>query len=290
MKKNQKVGVFGIVAVCMLCVLFSGSLLAAQNYPICKVDWVSEDTARLELRWKNPSNEPLMIAGWGLEEGNLRISYQKKGGGDFAVRTITVDKKAFPCPIRLVESSRIEEGKVLFTDYPKEAEKQKAISNLYYQGIISGYPDGTFGAEKNITRAEFSKILCEALNLPPQNKEAQNPFADISKSWAKPYILALYEKKLVNGKSDTVFDPNGKVTLGEVMALLDRSFYLYMAKAGTDKLPAHWSNQNYLQMKANKVVTTGEDIYRFYQPNRAATRMEVTLFFSRILTQRHDRR
>lgn len=286
----NKTGRMCLMMAFMLLILFSNALFAAENYPICKVEWLSEKEARLTLEWKNPSSAPLMIAGWGMEaDSTLRVSYQTKGGGDFATRTITVEQASFPCPIKLTESSKITEKKPLFADLPKEAEKQRAISNLYYQGILSGYPDGSFGAQKNITRAEFSKILCEALHLKPFNDEKNSPFKDIQKNWAKPYILALYEKGLVNGKTENTFDANGKVTLGEVMALLDRSFYLYSGKPATDRLAAHWSNENYLQMKGNKVVTAGDDIYQSYQPNRPATRMEVALFIARILTQKHDR-
>lgn len=35
-----------------------------------------------------------------------------------------------------------------------------AVLALADTGVINGYPDGTFGPEKNLTRAEISKIIC----------------------------------------------------------------------------------------------------------------------------------
>ena len=39
-----------------------------------------------------------------------------------------------------------------------------AIEELVAQDIISGYPDGTFKPDRQVTRAEFAKILTLALD------------------------------------------------------------------------------------------------------------------------------
>lgn len=264
---------------------------AAGNYVICRVDWLSEDSARIQLQWKEPSNQTLMITSWQADgSGKLRIYYQTGQAAGYDSREIRVEKKAFPCQVELIYSAVPQSGqKAVFTDMTGVKERDEAILNLYYQGILGGYPDGSFGPDKGVTRAEFTKILCEALKLPQKQAAGSVVFQDIENSWAKGYIWALAEKKLINGKAEGVFDPNGGVTLGEVLTLLNRSFYLYhWPETLTETLPQHWSNSAYLTMKAQAVVKLGDDIYTAYTPNRPATRMEVALFLSRVLEQKHD--
>lgn len=278
------------IALMLLLGIFASPARAAENYVVCRVDWLSDSSATVKLEWKQAGGEPLMITGWQVGEGKkLLIYYQKAKEQGFDSRVIEVAKNQLPAQVELIPSGENKEKKAIFKDMPKNPENAGAIQNLYYQGILGGYPDGTFAPEKAVSRAEFAKILCEAIRL-PQAKAAKTSFKDIEKNWAKGYILALADKKLVNGKAEGVFDPNGKVTIGEVLALLNRSFYLYQEKSlPVDNLKPHWSNQNYTAMKRYGVVKTQDSIYMQYTPNKPATRAEVALLLSRILEQKHDR-
>lgn len=61
------------------------------------------------------------------------------------------------------------------------------INEMSDKGILSGYPDGTFGPDKSITRAEFAKILVLSLNL--NDKVKNSIFSDVSPSfWGYDYI------------------------------------------------------------------------------------------------------
>ena len=45
-----------------------------------------------------------------------------------------------------------------FTDVNKEAWYAEAVEEAAFDGIINGYPDGTFKPEKAVTRAELAAI------------------------------------------------------------------------------------------------------------------------------------
>lgn len=63
---------------------------------------------------------------------------------------------------------------------------EKTINKWIDNGIISGYPDGTFKPDKPVTRAEFAKIITNAFQL--QEKTMIN-YDDIDNSaWYYPYI------------------------------------------------------------------------------------------------------
>ena len=93
--------------------------------------------------------------------------------------------------------------------------------------IISGYPDGSYKPEGNITRAEFTKMLCVLLNggnTPATATNATPTFSDIrtsaNASWAEGFIEYCYAKGIVSGIGDGKFNPNGNVTATEAAKML----------------------------------------------------------------------
>ena len=46
---------------------------------------------------------------------------------------------------------------------------QKEIQEAVAAGWVDGYPDGSFQPEKTITRAEFTKLLLDAIHLTPSS-------------------------------------------------------------------------------------------------------------------------
>lgn len=51
------------------------------------------------------------------------------------------------------------------SDWDNIADAYKAyVAQVYSKGIISGYPDGTFGADKNLTRAEAASIIVRMID------------------------------------------------------------------------------------------------------------------------------
>lgn len=59
------------------------------------------------------------------------------------------------------------------------------IRELIQAGAIEGYPDGTFGPDRTITRAEFASILVKAFKL--QEKSGKG-FADTNNHWARKVV------------------------------------------------------------------------------------------------------
>lgn len=99
-----------------------------------------------------------------------------------------------------------------------------AVKFLTDRKIINGYDDGLFHGDKNITRAEFTKMMVIATNN--QNGMNQRPdsgFTDLENCWAKDYINTAVSLKLINGMGDGTFAPNGDVTYAQVIAIIVRS-------------------------------------------------------------------
>lgn len=75
-----------------------------------------------------------------------------------------------------------------FSDVPGTHWASNAINVMLEQGIFSGYPDGTFKPENQVTRAEFSKVMVLALGLKTQEGSSAS-YVDLPKThWAFPYV------------------------------------------------------------------------------------------------------
>ena len=87
-------------------------------------------------------------------------------------------------------------------------------------GLFKGYPDGSFGPNRNVTRAQYVTVLYRMAGSPAVSGPA--PFTDIA-GQSQEFQNAIawgYEKGYVNGKSADTFDPGGDVTRQEAMKIL----------------------------------------------------------------------
>ena len=55
--------------------------------------------------------------------------------------------------------------KTAFSDMKETDYYAQAATALEQLDILAGYPDGTFGAEKSITRAEMAAIVCRMIDI-----------------------------------------------------------------------------------------------------------------------------
>ncbi|KUP21865.1 hypothetical protein AWJ19_01035 [Paenibacillus sp. DMB5] len=129
---------------------------------------------------------------------------------------------------------------------------QAKFDALAAKGILNGYPDGQAHLEKDLTRAEFAKIVTKLFGLTEvTGKLSYKDKGYTATNWAVPYIEAVTAANLMQGK-DTVkgiFDYNGKVTVEEVAAVLFRALKLE-TPATTDNSASAWA-KGYAQAVIN---------------------------------------
>ena len=108
-----------------------------------------------------------------------------------------------------------------FKDVPAGAWYGTAVSTLCNMGVITGYQDGTFGPQRNITRAELATILARFCDS-SGNNTVLDRFTDISHSWARKYINLAAEAGLVYGYTDGTFRPDQNITRAETIVMVNR--------------------------------------------------------------------
>lgn len=262
------------------------------NHVIYDVTWISDHSARIELSWSEGKGKTLRITGWNVDENNIMTVHYDVGASEsgFAKRTIADAKLKTPTRIVLEEDTSMQDGKTvsLFTDMPESSMSQAAIKHLYDQGIINGYTDGSFKPNHSVSRAEFAKMLFMTDDMRTSHSE-EVMFSDVATNhWAYPYISTLADKGIVNGKGDNRFDPSGTITVGEVLAIIDRSFTFYPKEASyTYGLTGHWSDASFQQLVKAGIVRPEDTFYEPYTPAAVATREQCAILLSRVLTVYH---
>lgn len=106
-----------------------------------------------------------------------------------------------------------------YSDLTSDDACYNAVGRLSDFGIMSGYEDGTFKPDKEVTRAETAKLLCSAMNQ--AGMEADLYFTDLPENhWAKKYIALMVSLGYIVGYDDNTFRPENNVTYNEFIKML----------------------------------------------------------------------
>ncbi|TXK80322.1 S-layer homology domain-containing protein [Paenibacillus sp. N3.4] len=109
-----------------------------------------------------------------------------------------------------------------FTDVPSGHWAANVIKELAAKQIVNGTSATTFEPGRNVTRAEFTSLLVRALKL---TATGQLSFTDVkSTDWYAEAIAIAVKAGVVNGKSETVFDPNAQITREEMVTMMMRAY------------------------------------------------------------------
>lgn len=106
-----------------------------------------------------------------------------------------------------------------FSDVTEGMWYNHAVCTAVNAGLIKGMPDGTFGGDRNITRAEFATIAARFLDTATQPAET---FTDIEGHWAEADINRATVAGWIKGVGDGKFNPDAYITRAEVMTLVNR--------------------------------------------------------------------
>lgn len=154
--------------------------------------------------------------------------------------------------------------------------QQDAIYRLSALDVLNGYPDGTFGAANQITRAEFAKIVCVMAGLGDVTdvlKSTPSSFTDVAVgAWYTGYINVAASQGFVHGYPDGSFKPNSPITMAEVVTMLMR------AAGYDDNLPGPWPF-DYIAEAGKQDVT--DDVT--FVSNIAAKRADVAVMTNNLL-------
>ena len=119
-----------------------------------------------------------------------------------------------------VQPKAVTKPGITFGDI-KNSPNKAAIEALAAREIINGMNEAEFRPDATMTRAQYATIVVKALGLMPQ---ANGKFKDVAaNAWYAAYVGTANAYGIVNGRSDTEFDPEGTITRQEAAVMTVRA-------------------------------------------------------------------
>ena len=167
--------------------------------------------------------------------------------------------------------------------------KAAELNRTDHLAFLSGYANGTFGPDRNMTRAEvttmFARLLTEKMAA---DQTYSNTFSDVAKShWAANYIGYMQQFGIITGYADGSFRPDASVTRAEFAAIASRFEKLTEGNKSFSDVPSsHWAAK-YINFAATRGWVNGYADGTF-KPNNSITRAEVAAVTCRLLERNAD--
>jgi hypothetical protein len=109
-------------------------------------------------------------------------------------------------------------AEVSFSDLDNAEWAKETIMEWVDMGLISGYEDGTFRPNQEVTRAEYAKMIFNAYELETEGKKE---FSDVLESdWHYEIITKKAFLGFVNGYPDGTFKPDAPITRAEAATII----------------------------------------------------------------------
>ncbi len=203
----------------------------------------------------------------------------------FCARTFVV---AFVALALLVAAPK-EVVAASFVDVPSTHTNAAAIDYLTTEGVIGGYPDGSFRPDQPVNRAEALKIILLGSQIVTSASRAA-VFPDVpAEAWFAPFISTAKDREIVGGYPDGFFRPEQTVNLVEAlkMALTANQIvldnYATTAQVFADTEAGAWYSAFLSYAKQFELVDgdTGDRVY----PDRSLTRGQLAEVMYRYATR-----
>ena len=261
-------------------------------------------SASITVNKTDALGKPLAGASFVLKDSRGREAYQATSNANGIVRFTKVDSGTYTLLEKAapegyvtsdktyeltVSGSRVTMDGKIYSPVTFVNRRAAELNRRDHYAFLVGYADGTFGPERNMTRAEvttmFARLLTEQIEA---DKTYSSTFNDVAKDcWAANYIGYMQQFGIVTGYEDGSFRPDAPVTRAEFAAIASRFEKLTQGSASfTDVPDTHWAVR-YINFAATRGWVTGYEDGSF-KPEHSITRAEVAAVTCRLLERSAD--
>ncbi|MDR0268193.1 S-layer homology domain-containing protein [Paenibacillus sp.] len=165
-----------------------------------------------------------------------------------------------------------------------------SIQEAVRQGWITGYANGTFQPNKEVTRTEFAAMLIRALGDNSTDRSQPLKFTDVQQipPWARPLVEAAVLRGIMNGYENGSFGPGKLITRAEMATMAIRSLNLAEAVKNSDQPSFADNNQIPAWAKPYAAAVEQKGIMKgrsgnMFAPGAHATRAEAVVVILAVL-------
>ena len=163
------------------------------------------------------------------------------------------------------------------------------LDTVHHKAFLSGYPDGTFGTDQNMTRAEVAQMFYSLLL--DKDVKITKTFTDVpADAWYADAVNTLASLGMLGGYPDGTFQPDRTITRAEfaVVALAFTDGGSGASCSFTDVNRNDWFYQYAAQ--ASEYGWIGGYPDGSFRPNNKITRAEVSVIVNNMLGRDADER
>ncbi len=251
----------------------------AQGKALAGATFVLEDSRGREA-YQATSNTSGIVRFTGVSSGTYTL-LEKKAPEGYVISNETYTLT--------VSGSRVTMNGKAYSPVTFVNHKAAELNRTDHFIFLVGYTDGTFGPERDMTRAEvttmFARLLTEQIEA---DKTYSNPFSDVPKGcWAANYIGHMQQFGIITGYSDGSFRPDAPVTRAEFAAIASRFEKLTEGSKSFADVPDTYWAARYIDFAATRGWVTGYSDGTF-KPEDPITRAEVAAATCRLLERSAD--
>ena len=107
-----------------------------------------------------------------------------------------------------------------FTDVDPSEWYYEDIKFVYENGMVNGMTETTYEPETHTTRGQLVTMLYRMVGKPMVSGEMK--FTDLTADYYKTPVLWAYQNSIVNGRSETIFDPDSNISREDLATILYR--------------------------------------------------------------------
>ena len=173
-----------------------------------------------------------------------------------------------------------------FSDVPSSAWYYNNVMQAAANGIVSGYPDGTFKPGNSVTRRDFAIMLTQMLGV-SNDGTAVSPFIDVDDDYGVVSIAYCKAHNIISGYDDGTFKPDATITRQEAASMIVKA--MGVSKASEELYPddstiAGWAKDAVYKAKAAGLMKGYEEDGTF-RPTGKITRAEAASIMVNALNQ-----
>jgi len=124
-------------------------------------------------------------------------------------------------PSMTVEGGFAGSNSAIFNDISGHWAKEQ-IEKAYKKGIVNGFDNGYFMPDKNITRAEFAKMIAQTLNIKSDGAVNTSFFDVTGNDWYSECVTANVQAGIILGDDNKNFNPQKNITRQDVAVMIAR--------------------------------------------------------------------
>lgn len=159
---------------------------------------------------------------------------------------------------------------------------REAVEYVQSEAIVQGYPDGTYKPDNPINRAEFTKILIEAILGSTPAETSGTCFPDVEHLiWFEKYVCYAKSQNIIKGYPDGNFGPDNNINFAEAAKIIVKTFAIDHNEESNDM---YWFTTYFEALEAQSAIPGS-----ITQSTHAVTRAEMAELIWRIRENLTDR-